>query len=89
MNLSIFQNAKECFCGDGKNLHQYGYEKKHNVDCNANCANNEQEKCGRHGLISIYTTNTGKVYINVTKMNIQYRVLISVLSLTIQLSREG
>ena len=30
-------------------------------NCNASCRNNEQEKCGRHGRISIYTTNTGKV----------------------------
>ena len=59
--LSIFQNGNECFGGHVDNFYQEKYEKKNDRECNASCGNNAPEKCGRHGRISIYTTNTGKV----------------------------
>ena len=46
------------------------YKQKKDADCSSRCANNEAERCGKHGLISIYTTHTGKVYKTVTKINI-------------------
>lgn len=55
--INVFQNGKECFCGDGEDLDKGPY--KVSTGCNKICRGNQGEKCGGSWRLSVYYIQTG------------------------------